>query len=220
MIGNVRNAMARVAAIETTFNRPVGAAASARRASTPEAIQHTFDQVMARAVSSGLAPGMQSGKTLGDLFGSGPLQPSYPHSALSGGLDSGAPRGLEGYGNGQIPLAQLTPVPGTNERLWAPAAAAFDQMKRGAAGAGIDLPLIDGYRTYNDQVRLAHELGLYDEGGLAAAPGTSEHGWGRALDLEVDDKAIDWLRANASRYGFSETVPREPWHWEFHPPGQ
>jgi LAS superfamily LD-carboxypeptidase LdcB len=90
-------------------------------------------------------------------------------------------------------------------------------MRRDAAEAGISIHLVDGYRPYEDQVRLARELGLYSEGGLAAQPGTSQHGWGRAVDLELDDRGIAWMRDNAWKYGFKETVPREPWHWEFHP---
>ncbi len=60
---------------------------------------------------------------------------------------------------------------------------------------------------------------MYDKGGAAAVPGKSEHGWGRALDLGLDDKALTWLRSNAWKFGFVEAVPGESWHWEFHPAG-
>jgi LAS superfamily LD-carboxypeptidase LdcB len=30
-------------------------------------------------------------------------------------------------------------------------------------------------------------------------------------------RKLDWMRANAYRFGFVEAVPREPWHWEFRP---
>ena len=67
------------------------------------------------------------------------------------------------------------------------------------------------------QVDLAERKGLYSQGGLAAKPGTSDHGWGRALDLDLDAKAQAWMRANGDRYGFVEDTPREPWHWVFTP---
>ena len=60
--------------------------------------------------------------------------------------------------------------------------------------------------------------GLYSEGGYGAVPGTSNHGWGLAVDADVTDPAtLTWLRTNAHRFGFVEAVPREPWHWEFRP---
>ena len=63
--------------------------------------------------------------------------------------------------------------------------------------------MIDAYRPIEDQYRLADELGLYSEGGWAAKPGTSQHGWGRAIDLELDDDALAWMRRNAGAYGFT-----------------
>ena len=71
------------------------------------------------------------------------------------------------------------------------------------------------YRSFDQQVELAGRKGLYSEGGLAAQPGTSKHGWGVAIDADVDARGLAWMRANASRYGFYETTPREPWHWEY-----
>lgn len=207
MIDNVRSAMARMEAIRSTIE--------ARAATTT-------------APATG---GMASPQVAQAMFGSLLDQARYDQGAYSqvhptswpaltpvaGPVQTGAPPGLEGFSNGQIPEQLLSPIPGTGERLWGPAAAAFDHMRRDAAQLGIELPIVDAYRTYEDQVRLAHELGLYREGGLAAEPGTSQHGWGRALDLDVDDRAVAWLRENAWKYGFKETVPREPWHWEFHP---
>lgn len=66
---------------------------------------------------------------------------------------------------------------------------------------------------------LVRRKGLYSQGGLAASPGTSNHGWGLALDLRLDAKAQAWMRSNAKDFGFVEDVPREPWHWTFRPNG-
>ena len=52
---------------------------------------------------------------------------------------------------------------------------------------------------------------------LAATPGKSNHGWGLAVDLELDDRAQAWMRENAHNYGFVEDVAREPWHWGYRP---
>ncbi len=140
--------------------------------------------------------------------------PGHHHDHVT--TSTGAPPGLEGFSNGRIPLDALAPIPG-GEFLWAPAGQSFTQLMEAAAHDGVTIGITDAYRPYEDQVRLADELGLYSHGGLAAVPGTSQHGWGRAVDLQLDDNALAWMRANAGRFGFHETVPREPWHWEFHP---
>jgi LAS superfamily LD-carboxypeptidase LdcB len=67
-------------------------------------------------------------------------------------------------------------------------------------------------------VGLAAAKGLYADGGLAAVPGTSNHGWGLAVDVDTDQAgAQQWMQANGHRFGFVEAVRREPWHWEFRP---
>ena len=64
--------------------------------------------------------------------------------------------------------------------------------------------------------------------GLAAVPGTSRHGWGKAVDFEQDGHELffdspgyAWLKANAWKYGFRHPdwaepgqSSAEPWHWE------
>jgi zinc D-Ala-D-Ala carboxypeptidase len=84
-----------------------------------------------------------------------------------------------------------------------------------AAAAGIEIGVTDSYRSYESQVDLARRKGLYSQGGLAATPGTSNHGWGLSVDLDLDATAQAWMRQNGARYGFVEDVPREPWHWTF-----
>jgi LAS superfamily LD-carboxypeptidase LdcB len=87
-----------------------------------------------------------------------------------------------------------------------------------ARADGIDLRVTDSYRTYDQQVDLAQRKGLYADGGLAAVPGTSNHGWGLAVDADITNPAtMSWLRSNGYKYGFVEAVSREPWHWEFRP---
>lgn len=131
----------------------------------------------------------------------GPLQP---------------PAELVAHGNGRVPTTALAPI-GGGHHLHAPAAQAFTRMEADARLAGVDLGVISSYRDLATQQRLAAEKGLYSQGGLAATPGTSNHGWGMSIDLELDDRAQEWMRANGWRYGFVEDVPREPWHWTFRP---
>jgi hypothetical protein len=64
--------------------------------------------------------------------------------------------------------------------------------------------------------------------GFAAVPGTSRHGWGRAVDFEdqngeltFQSPAYHWLVANAASYGFYQPEWAKPgggapeaWHWE------
>lgn len=125
---------------------------------------------------------------------------------------------LAPYGNGHIPDAMLAPIEQPGHRLYAPAAASWDQLVDAAAADGFDLRITDSYRSYDQQVDLAGRKGLYSEGGLAAVPGTSNHGWGLAVDADVSDPALlAWIREHGRDFGWVEAVPREPWHWEFRP---
>jgi len=99
--------------------------------------------------------------------------------------------------------------------MWAPAAQAYQQLRAAAARDGVTIKATDSYRPYEQQVDLAQRKGLYSQGGLAAKPGTSEHGWGLSLDLDLNTKALTWMRTHAKDYGFDENVPRESWHWTF-----
>ena len=83
-------------------------------------------------------------------------------------------------GNGNLPPSQLTAVP--PGRLEKNAARAWNAPGGPAANGCRLLGPNSGYRTYASQ---AYYWGLYTSGrgNLAARPGTSNHGWGRAVDL-------------------------------------
>ena len=139
-------------------------------------------------------------------------------AAKSYSLNSkGIPTELVGYGNGKIPANALEKVGNTNHRLWAPAAESLNKMVNDAKAQGVKIGITDSYRSYSEQVDVARRKGLYSQGGLAAKPGTSEHGWGMATDLDLNNKAQAWMRANGEKYGFVENTPREPWHWAYKP---
>ena len=131
---------------------------------------------------------------------------------------NGVPTDLAAYGNGRIPATALERVGATGHKLWAPAAESLTRLIADAKRDGVTIGITDSYRSYDEQVSLARRKGLYSQGGLAAQPGTSEHGWGMAADLDLNAKALSWMRTNAPRYGFEENVPRESWHWAYKPP--
>ena len=139
----------------------------------------------------------------------GPLSPTSRSGRLT------PPAELAAFGNGRIPAEALTSIGVGNHRLWGPAARSFQRLLSDARAQGIDIGVTDSYRSYDSQVDLARRKGLYSNGGLAATPGTSNHGWGLSVDLDLNPTAQSWMRANADRYGFVEDVPREPWHWTF-----
>jgi Putative peptidoglycan binding domain/D-alanyl-D-alanine carboxypeptidase len=122
--------------------------------------------------------------------------------------------------NGQLDSSELAPIPAPpdssqNHKLNPIAAKAYTEMVAAAAKDGIVWGITDSYRDIEVQKDLVARKGLYSQGGLAAAPGSSNHGWGSAVDLKVKrgSKEYRWLRDNAANFGFS-TIPREPWHWE------
>lgn len=176
------------------------AAVAATTATTTTAAGGEFQALLNSALGTTSAAAMGSTRSLTPTSTSGPLTP---------------PAELVAYGNGRIPPEALTPIGVGNHRLYGPAAEAFQQLLSDAAAAGVTIGVTDSYRTYESQVDLARRKGLYSQGGLAATPGTSNHGWGLSVDLDLDATAQAWMRQNGARYGFVEDVPREPWHWTF-----
>ncbi len=126
-------------------------------------------------------------------------------------------------------LTSLTPISsGGGHKLNSEAAAAYEKMVKAAKEDGVEWGITDSYRTYEVQNKIfdwdyfkktkkRRKKGT--SGTPVAYPGTSNHGWGAAVDLVVKygDKAHTWLTKHASEFGFSNPFknPRtEPWHWE------
>ena len=205
---SVAAVQARIAEIQSRLAppRPAGTAGGFQAALTaasadladPSALMKSAGTVTAPAVGWSPRPPAVSGG-----------QATHNHSQVD------PPADLKPYGNGKIPPGALASIGDGGHRMWAPAGAAFNQMRADAAKAGVTFGVTDSYRSYDQQVDLARRKGLYSQGGLAATPGTSNHGWGLSLDLDLDPKAQAWMRANGEKYGFVEDVPREPWHWTF-----
>ena len=183
-----------------------------------------FGAALSAAVAEGSTTSAASALTASSVAASPavgwtPRPPAVNHTPHihSGKLEP--PAELRAYGNGKIPAGALTEIGVGSHRLYGPAAESFKRMMADAKAAGVDVGVTDSYRSYEQQVDLAERKGLYSQGGLAATPGTSNHGWGLSLDLDLGSEALAWMRANGEKYGFVEDVPREPWHWTYRAAG-
>jgi zinc D-Ala-D-Ala carboxypeptidase len=177
-------------------------------------------QITALSPQRAVRPAAGGGAVGGDSFAAHLDSALRPTGTAAAELTAdGVPVDLVRYGNGRVPATALQSIGRGSHRLWSPAAEAFNAMTAAAKRDGVTLGVTDSYRSYDEQVDLAKRKGLYSQGGLAAKPGTSEHGWGLSLDLDLDGKAQSWMRAHAKDHGFTENVPREPWHWTFKPSG-
>ena len=145
------------------------------------------------------------------------------------------PRDLRKAANGTLPSSLLKPVPGA--KMHHLAAKAFNAMVVAAKRDGIALKATsaaDGYRLLAIQERAF--LSRYDNtmraskprlyrgkrwwlkpgNAAAAVPGTSNHGWGLAIDVaSIDQKKLEWLLKNVARFGFSWELQNEPWHLRY-----
>ena len=84
--------------------------------------------------------------------------------------------------------------------------------------------LTDAYRTYDEQWDI-FDFGYCQKTGLfrkvdyletqVAPPGTSNHGWGMAVDLGPT-KAREWIKKNGGTWDWHwGEVPSEPWHFTY-----
>ncbi|MFD6163697.1 D-alanyl-D-alanine carboxypeptidase family protein [Oerskovia sp. NPDC060287] len=154
------------------------------------------------------------------------------------------------FQNGEIPDAALTRL-STGHLLRADAAAGFEALATAfKAKFGKALVVTDAYRPkagafgqiaiFEDRYPHPTYQGVNDRRGpwkgkywwrrtgtaAAAVPGTSNHGWGLALDLGSNVNKLGtaeqlWLVANGPRFGWvwptwARKIPTlEPWHYEF-----
>lgn len=129
----------------------------------------------------------------------------------------------DGSANGRIPDENLCELNGGPLHLRRDAATAFWRLSdRYKTRFGSELCVTDGYRSLAAQERL-----YATKPDLAAQPGTSNHGWGIAVDLcggaeSFNTDQHEWLTQNATTLGWAnpdwakETGSKpEPWHWEY-----
>jgi len=95
---------------------------------------------------------------------------------------------------------------------------AYVVMQEAAATDGVNITIVSGFRTYDEQEYLYN---CYincncNNCNLAASPGYSNHQSGHALDLNTSTASVlNWLNAHGAAYGFERTVANENWHWEW-----
>jgi len=154
--------------------------------------------------------------------------------------------GIDGRLLGHLPYAEVNPSelvavsPGID--LQRDAASSLSEMRAAAAGDGVDLVVLSGYRSIALQkhlffdVKSARNQTASERARVSAPPGFSEHATGFAIDLGDGSQpaanlsqsfeqtlAFAWLKANAARYQFvlsfpqgnSQGVSYEPWHWRY-----
>ncbi len=194
-IAEIQGRIAQISAPSASFESVLGEAVVAELRGTPSS--GAYGAGYATAATTTAASPVGSGKDRVDA--------------------KGIPVELKTYGNGRIPDSALSTIAGTSHSLWEPAARSLEALRSAAAAEGVTIGITDSYRTYDTQVDLVRRKGLYSQGGLAAAPGTSMHGWGVAVDLKLDSAAQAWMRQNGGRFGYVENVAREPWHWQYVP---
>ncbi|MBK8720396.1 MAG: D-alanyl-D-alanine carboxypeptidase family protein [Deltaproteobacteria bacterium] len=95
---------------------------------------------------------------------------------------------------------------------------AFWVMREAAAADGVEIHVVSGFRTMDEQeyLYMCYQCCCCNSCNLAASPGYSNHQSGHALDLNASSSGVHaWLVAHGGEYGFSATVPSENWHWEW-----
>lgn len=159
------------------------------------------------------------------------------HGELGISADYGSVEGLPFYPEA-AELIEVGPnLVGRMQSLTPITAQAWQSMVKHAAGAGIQLLIVSGFRSFDYQAELIRrKIGagqVIDEIlTVNAAPGFSQHHTGAAIDIASPgcrplteefetSTAFEWLTENAATFGFSMTYPRdnsfgfvyEPWHW-------
>jgi hypothetical protein len=151
----------------------------------------------------------------------------------------GTTRNIKGiaYKNGELPPDKLRPIlneakynfpaenksDGSRVRLFTEASLALDKLLAAATHANIKLRINSAYRTFSDQSRIFRQncsRGKCDP--PTASPGTSNHGFGLAVDLANNNgkklatsmPEYKWVAENAPKFGFKR-IASEAWHWEY-----
>jgi hypothetical protein len=156
-------------------------------------------------------------------FKAGKLSPAQVSSQTRGTVTQTGRGGLPLTGeNGRLKPSQLTRVGtladppdyndwyGNGAYLRHDAARQFLKAKSDASKQGITLILTSAYRSLEHQRALQ---GIYS---VVGAPGTSQHGEGRALDIRPSTKGWNWFVTNGPNYGwYYAAIPGDDVHFEF-----
>lgn len=135
-------------------------------------------------------------------------QGASPASNGSGGSASAAGGGSNIGSNESATGRQ---VDRQGKKLDASIADNFDAMVAAAKRDGVDLQIVSGWRSRQEQ-EVLYQKYLNGTGNLAAKPGTSNHESGQAIDFKNTPGAFAWLKKNAEKFGL-KNLPGEPWHY-------
>jgi hypothetical protein len=152
-----------------------------------------------------------------------------PASAASNPIHpDNRPLSIAGATNGAVSADQLLQVSPSCVAYYA-AAPSLVSLLSAAHADGVRLLPSECYRDYAGQVKARADWCAKGACDMAAVPGTSNHGWGKAVDfsdlggeLTFDSPAYLWLKSHAGWFGWNHpgvmepggSVP-EPWHWEW-----
>lgn len=121
--------------------------------------------------------------------------------------------------NGNLPASDLAAIAGGGS-LRKDAAAAWNAMAAEARSRyGVNIAVTgpdSAYRSYARQVYWRAVWCARGQCGNAAVPGTSNHGWGIAVDVPSYVQAI--INTIGPRYGWNKAcsdAPWEPWHYKW-----
>ncbi len=148
------------------------------------------------------------------------------------------PAALAGQTNGKLSRTILSSTVaqtgGTDVLLAIPAARAWRALTAAATVDGHSMTVATparSYRPYSEQERI-FRLRYYPSifgtrrwlgqrwrkrsgVAIAAVPGTSNHGWGLAVDVSFSAPALVWLKIHAHRFGWSWETQSESWHLRY-----
>lgn len=154
----------------------------------------------------------------------------------------GAEISESGEQNGRLPASMLKLVSSHGNYdclivITDGAADAWLELVAAAQADGVDIEGGWCYRTYAEQLSLWNSRNCGIPGNCdgspyppTARPGTSNHGWGLAVDvwntwdsiLSCNDSEFAWMQQNAPGFGWIHPSwascgrsSQEPWHWEF-----
>jgi LAS superfamily LD-carboxypeptidase LdcB len=184
-----------------------------------------------------------------------PLTGEVQNKSGFSNITGGSIKNIKGiiYRNGEIPNDKLRTIlneskynnptinksDGGRVRLFIDASLALDNLLSAATHSNINFKVNSAYRTYNDQARVfkdncSNSIGtgrcqVKPGKNSAAQAGTSNHGFGLAVDLAntggtkltTSMPEYVWMKNNASKFGFKR-LPFgnrgenwEAWHWEY-----
>jgi zinc D-Ala-D-Ala carboxypeptidase len=199
--------------------------------------------LVAILLASGTAVAMMTGKPKDEAIAPPGANPAPVIDRYTAVAANNEPAGsvLHHLPYAEAPQTELVSI-GGGYRLRKTAASKFQSMVSAARSSGVNITTISAFRSVEDQKRLFFGVGAErgqqptKRAEVSAPPKYSEHHTGYVVDLGdaaspatnlnqnfETTRAYKWLKANAARYSFEVSFPKdnvqkvsyEPWHWRF-----